>query len=182
MGDKHKNQTLFPNGSSSPVFAALRLKSVFWVVLTQNSEPGSDAASAGEAPAAHGFSNGKKARRHENQPQPPQIIAGDDDARNEAQRAHDAARHAPVAVKVRLEETAHGINLTQLQTKANRLVAGKQGHNLTPPPFFSLSSPKGGEGRGEEADYLSSNPLAPTLSPLGRGEGVGHYQVARRVS
>jgi hypothetical protein len=41
------------------------------------------------------------------------------------------------------------------------------------PPFFSLSSTKGGEGRGEEADYSSSNPLAPALSPLGRGEGVG---------
>jgi hypothetical protein len=41
-----------------------------------------------------------------------------------------------------------------------------------PPPVFSLSSAKGGEGRGEEADY--SNPLAP----LGRGEGVGQYQDA----
>jgi hypothetical protein len=38
---------------------------------------------------------------------------------------------------------------------------------------FSLSSPEGGEGRGEEADgFSSSNPLTPTLSPLGRGEGV----------
>jgi len=45
--------------------------------------------------------------------------------------------------------------------------------NLALSPFFSLSSPKGGEGRGEEADYSSSNPLAPALSPLGRGEGVG---------
>ena len=107
MGDKHKNQTLFPNGSSSPVFAALRLKSVFWVVLTQNSEPGPDAAGAGNTPAAHGFSNGKQTRRHKNQPQPPQIIAGNDDARNEAQCAHDAARHASVAVQVRLEEPVH---------------------------------------------------------------------------
>jgi len=31
-----------------------------------------------------------------------QIIARDDDARDEAQCTHDAARHAPVAVKVRL--------------------------------------------------------------------------------
>ena len=31
----------------------------------------------------------------------------------------------------------------------------------------------GGEGRGQDADYSSSNPLAPALSPLGRGEGVG---------
>ena len=37
---------------------------------------------------------------------------------------------------------------------------------------FSLSSPEGGEGRGEEADgFTGSNPLIPTLSPLGRGEG-----------
>ena len=78
----------------------------------QNSEPGSDATGAGEAPAAHGFSNGKKTRHHENQPQPPQIIAGNNDARDEAQRTHDAARHAPVAVKVGLEEPVHGINLT----------------------------------------------------------------------
>jgi hypothetical protein len=35
---------------------------------------------------------------------------------------------------------------------------------------ISLSSPEGGEGRGEEADdFSSSNPLTPTLSPLGRG-------------
>jgi glutamyl-tRNA reductase len=33
-------------------------------------------------------------------------------------------------------------------------------------------SPQRGEGRGEEAVCSSSNPLAPTLSPLGRGEGV----------
>ena len=32
-----------------------------------------------------------------------------------------------------------------------------EGRSLTLPPFFSLSSPKGGEWRGEEADYLSSN-------------------------
>jgi hypothetical protein len=49
------------------------------------------------------------------------------------------------------------------------------------PRFFSLSSPKGGEGRGEEADYSSSNPLAPALSPLGRGEGVGGSAKMRLV-
>jgi V/A-type H+-transporting ATPase subunit I len=38
---------------------------------------------------------------------------------------------------------------------------------------FPLSSPEGGEGRGEEADGFSgSNLLTPTLSPHGRGEGV----------
>ena len=50
---------------------------------------------------------------------------------------------------------------------------GGIGRSLTPPPFVLPLLPKGGEGRGEEADYSSSNPLAPALSPLGRGEGVG---------
>ena len=39
--------------------------------------------------------------------------------------------------------------------------------------FSSLSSLKGGEGRGEEAKTDSnSTPLTPTLFPFGRGEGV----------
>jgi 6-phosphogluconolactonase len=33
-------------------------------------------------------------------------------------------------------------------------------------------SPRLGEGRGEEAVFSNSKPLFPTLSPLGRGEGV----------
>jgi len=33
-------------------------------------------------------------------------------------------------------------------------------------------SPRRGEGRGEEAVFSNSKPLSPTLSPLGRGEGV----------
>ena len=38
--------------------------------------------------------------------------------------------------------------------------------------YFSLSANGvGGEGRGEVA-RISLNPLAPTLSPLRRGEGV----------
>jgi glutamyl-tRNA reductase len=36
----------------------------------------------------------------------------------------------------------------------------------------SSPSPRRGEGRGEEAVFSSSDPLAPALSPLGRGEGV----------
>jgi len=38
---------------------------------------------------------------------------------------------------------------------------------------ISLSSLKGGEGRGEE-DNIRANiiPLTPALSPLGRGEGA----------
>jgi len=37
--------------------------------------------------------------------------------------------------------------------------------------FSSLSSLKGGEGRGDEAK-TDAKPLTPTLSPFGRGEGV----------
>ncbi len=33
-------------------------------------------------------------------------------------------------------------------------------------------SPRRGEGRGEEAVFTNPTPLAPTLSPLGRGKGV----------
>jgi hypothetical protein len=89
--------------------------------FNNRSEPGSDAAGAGNAPAAHGFNNGKQTRHYKNQPQPPQIIAGDDDARDEAQRAHDAARHTPVAVKVRLEEPVHGKKLAQHLPKTSPL-------------------------------------------------------------
>jgi len=39
--------------------------------------------------------------------------------------------------------------------------------------FFSLSSPKEERAGGEEPFFSGSNPLAPALSPLGRGEGVG---------
>ena len=36
----------------------------------------------------------------------------------------------------------------------------------------ALPSPRRGEGQGEEAVFSNSIPLIPTLSPLGRGEGV----------
>ena len=46
--------------------------------------------------------------------------------------------------------------------------------------LFSLASPRGGEGRGEEVNTgASSLPLTPTLSPFGRGEGV---EVAGRLN
>jgi len=63
-------------------------------------------ARAHEAPAAKRFKNGEQARRHKNQAKPPHIIH-DDDARDEAQRADDAAREASVAVKVGFEKPAH---------------------------------------------------------------------------
>jgi hypothetical protein len=48
------------------------------------------------------------------------------------------------------------------------LSAGASAHYL----IFLPLLPKGGEGRGEEADFSRSKPLAPALSPLRRGEGV----------
>ncbi len=62
--------------------------------------------------------------------------------------------------------------------------ASARAHPRTTPVFLPLFpqggdgvKPRGGHaplrGRGEEADYSRSNPLAPALSPLGRGEGVG---------
>ena len=53
----------------------------------------------------------------------------------------------------------------------------RQGRLVTPVldtiTIFSLSANEvGEEGRGEVA-RLNLNPLAPALSPLGRGEGVG---------
>ena len=39
-------------------------------------------------------------------------------------------------------------------------------------PVFSLASPKGGEGRGEEAQgFYGSNPLTPTIFPARAGRG-----------
>jgi len=43
--------------------------------------------------------------------------------------------------------------------------------------FFSLSSPKEERAGGEEPFFSGSNPLAPALSPLGRGEGVGTVSI-----
>jgi exopolyphosphatase/pppGpp-phosphohydrolase len=59
-----------------------------------------------------------------------------------------------------------------LEPALRRESGSKRAHPRTA-PVFSLASPKGGAGRGEEAQgYSSSNPLTPTLSPLGRGEGA----------
>jgi hypothetical protein len=48
----------------------------------------------------------------------------------------------------------------------------KTGRILTPAPFFLPRLPQGGEGRGEETNFYKHEPLAPALSPFGRGEGV----------
>ena len=56
-------------------------------------------------------------------------------------------------------KTSHGF------TEAGELQTDIRKHRSSP-------SPRRGEGQGEEAVLPNSNPLAPTLSPLGRGEGV----------
>lgn len=53
---------------------------------------------------------------------------------------------------------------------------------LTASPV-SLSSRKGGEGRGEEANARSNSiPLTPTLSPLGQGEGAATVASTRDLA
>jgi hypothetical protein len=47
--------------------------------------------------------------------------------------------------------------------------------------FFSLSSSKGGEGRGEEADYFKLKSPHPNLSPLERGEGEEKVSLVRII-
>lgn len=43
-------------------------------------------------------------------------------------------------------------------------------------------SPRRGEGRGEEANDLEmKNPLTPTLSPFGRGEGAGRAVIVVQI-
>jgi hypothetical protein len=49
---------------------------------------------------------------------------------------------------------------------------GLDGRTLSRVHFFLPLRPQGGEGRGEEANVYKHEPLAPALSPLGRGEGV----------
>ncbi len=76
-----------------------------------------DPARAHDAPAAQRFKNGEQSRCHKNQSQP-QHIVHDNDSRDEAQRADDAAREASVTVEVGLEEAAHGKKLARLPQKA----------------------------------------------------------------
>jgi hypothetical protein len=49
---------------------------------------------------------------------------------------------------------------------------GLDGRTLSHLHFFLPLRPQGGAGRGEEANVDEHDPLAPALSPLGRGEGV----------
>ena len=71
-----------------------------------------EAAGAGEAPAAQGFVNCEQTGDDKNQAEP-QFVIHEHDARDEAQRADDAARDAPVASDVGAEEITHDGNLAQ---------------------------------------------------------------------
>lgn len=77
-----------------------------------------NSARAHKTPAAKRFKNGEQARPDKNQSEPQDVIARDDDARDEANCADDAAREASVAVEVGFEEPAHGKNLTRGTQKA----------------------------------------------------------------
>jgi len=73
------------------------------------------------------------------------------------------------------------LNLNLKLPGRNTIKSKSKRAQLDTTAIFSPSSPKGGEGRGEEADYSSSNPLAPALSRLaGRGSRQ-QCQVAPRA-
>jgi hypothetical protein len=78
-------------------------------------------AGANNAPFADSFKNGEQARCHKNQSQPPIVIARDDDARDKAERADDAARHSAVAVQIGAKKIAHAKMLACRAPKAKGL-------------------------------------------------------------
>ena len=78
-----------------------------------------DAAGAGEAPATQGFVDGEQSGHDKNQAQPQHIIH-ENNARDQAERAGDAARNATVALNVGPEEIAHEENLAQGFSVASR--------------------------------------------------------------
>jgi hypothetical protein len=84
-------------------------------------EFGSDAAGAQETPAANGLKNGEQARHHQNQT-PQRVIARNNDARDEAQRTHDTARHAAVVTKVGMKKAIHAENLAHCVPKKQAIV------------------------------------------------------------
>jgi hypothetical protein len=71
------------------------------------SDFGSDTAGAHNAPARYGFKNSEQACRDQNQSGPPQNITRHNNARDQAERADNAARHTTVAVEIGFEEPAH---------------------------------------------------------------------------
>jgi hypothetical protein len=69
-------------------------------------------ARAHDTPAADGFKKSEQTRRHQNDSQP-EIVVNDDDARDQAERADDAARDASAMVDVGSEKAAHTRKLAQ---------------------------------------------------------------------
>jgi glutamyl-tRNA reductase len=66
----------------------------------------------------------------------------------------------------------------ELLVKDNSGSRGRSPHQTDMHAQSSSPSPQRGDGRGEEAVSSSSEPRTPTLSPLGRGEGVEPAQRA----
>ena len=95
-------------------------------------KPGSDTARAHDTPAAQGFKNRKQSRRHKNQPQPEPVVHKNN-ARDETQRADDAAGHAAAEIKVGLKEPAHGEKLARCVPKTSKFVAGDSGQRRPVP-------------------------------------------------
>lgn len=77
------------------------------------SELGFEAAGADQAPARDGLKNGEQPRHDKNQPDPPFHVARHNNARDEAQRANDTARHAPAMAEIGLEKAIHARNLAR---------------------------------------------------------------------
>lgn len=67
----------------------------------------SNAAGTHHAPVRDGLEDGEQSGGDKNQSCPPQHIATDYDAGNKKDRSDDPARHAPRAVQIWTEKSAH---------------------------------------------------------------------------
>jgi hypothetical protein len=76
--------------------------------------------------------------------------------------------NSPIAVEASVR-VVRAFILMREQMAAHRELAGKLAHPRTA-PVFSLASPKGGEGRGEEAQGFTAQIPAPRPSPRLGGE------------
>ena len=81
-------------------------------------ELGFDAAGAHEAPTANGFKHGEQACHNKNQSEPQRIV-NSDNARDKANGADDAARHAAPKIKIPAEEAIHKKKITEAVSKAS---------------------------------------------------------------
>jgi len=76
--------------------------------------------------------------------------------------------NSPVAVEASVR-VVRAFILMREQMAAHKELAGKLAHPRTA-PVFSLASPKGGEGRGEEAQGFTAQIPSPRPSPRSGGE------------